>query len=86
MAAKTYALTRNRVKELRRARGLTQQQAACAVGLRCEFIQSIEAGRFDASLPNPFEISRFFGLHIEEIFSCEGDRVPAPSPFASPRA
>lgn len=65
-----YAVT-NRVKELRIARGWTQEQLASAVGVSRQSINSIERDRYVPSLLLALTFARVFGFPIEQIFSLE---------------
>ncbi len=51
-----------KIKELRKAHKLSQEELALAVGT------SIETGKYIASLPLAFKIAHYFGLAIEEVF------------------
>ena len=53
---------------LRKARKLSQQELADAVGVTRQTITSIEVGKYVASLPLEFKIARYFGLSIEDVF------------------
>ena len=53
---------------LRRAKGITQEELAEAVGTTRQTITSIEVGKYIASLPLAYKIARYFGLTIEEVF------------------
>jgi putative transcriptional regulator len=64
---------RNRLRKLREARGLTQEELAKALGVTRQTIIAIEKGRYDPSLKLAFKIARFFGVKIEDIFIYEGD-------------
>ncbi|MDN5963886.1 MAG: helix-turn-helix transcriptional regulator [Actinomyces sp.] len=64
----------NRLPELRRERGLSQQGLAEILGVSRQTIISIEKGRFDPSLPLAFQIAHTFELRIEEVFTPEGER------------
>ena len=57
-----------RIRELRRARKLSQEELALAVGTTRQTITSIETGRYVASLPLAYKIAHFFELTIEEVF------------------
>ena len=59
---------KNRVGELRAARGMSQGQLASALGVSRQTINSIENGRYLPSLPLAFDIARNFGKTIEAIF------------------
>ena len=58
----------NRVEQLRRARGLNQEDFARAIRVSRQTVSSIENGRYNPSLELAFTLSDFFGLPIEEIF------------------
>lgn len=61
----------NRVKELRIARGWTQEQLASVVGVSRQSINSIERDRYVPSLVLALTFARVFGFPIEQIFSLE---------------
>ena len=58
----------NRVEQLRKTRGLNQEDFARAIRVSRQTVSSIENGRYNPSLDLAFTISDFFGLPIEEIF------------------
>lgn len=58
----------NRVEQLRKVRGLNQEDFARAIRVSRQTVSSIENGRYNPSLDLAFTISDFFGLPIEEIF------------------
>lgn len=57
-----------KIPELRKAHKLTQEELANAVNVTRQTISSIESGKYTASLPLAFKISRYFGKTIEEVF------------------
>ena len=57
-----------RIRELRKARKLSQEELADAVGTTRQPITSIEVGKYTASLPLAYKIAHYFGLTIEEVF------------------
>lgn len=57
-----------RIKELRKARKVSQEELALAVGTTRQTITSIETGKYIASLPLAFRIARYFQLPIEDVF------------------
>ena len=59
---------KNRIRELRKARKLSQEELALAVGTTRQTITSIEIGKYTASLVLAYKISRDFQLTIEEVF------------------
>jgi putative transcriptional regulator len=68
------ALIQNRVKELRTARGWTQQQLAEAVGVSRQSINSIERDRYVPSLLLALTFAKVFGCATDEIFSLEAKK------------
>ena len=64
---------KNRLRELREEKGLTQEELAKALGVTRQTIIAIEKGKYDPSLKLAFRIARFFGKRIEDIFLYEGD-------------
>jgi putative transcriptional regulator len=59
---------RNDVRELRTARGLSQQELAEALDVSRQTINSIETGRYTPSLPLAIALARYFGTTVEEVF------------------
>lgn len=59
---------RNRIRELRKQKKISQEELALAVGVTRQTITSIEVGKYTASLPLAFKIAKYFGLTIEDIF------------------
>ena len=62
---------KNRLEELRKARGINQEELARALRVSRQTIGSLENGRYNPSIPLAFKIARFFGLSIEEVFIYE---------------
>jgi putative transcriptional regulator len=61
----------NHVKELRSARGWTQEQLAKATGVSRQSINSIERDRYVPSLALALTFARVFGCATDEIFQLE---------------
>lgn len=62
---------RNVIRTLREEHALSQGALGKELGVSRQTINSLEAGRYDPSLPLAFKIARFFDLPIEEIFDDE---------------
>ena len=62
---------KNRLEELRKARGLRQEELADALEVSRQTIGSLENGRYNPSILLAFKIARYFGTSIEEIFIYE---------------
>lgn len=59
---------KNRVRELRREHGWTQEQFGDLLDVSRQTINSIENGRFDPSLTLALKISILLGEPVEHIF------------------
>jgi putative transcriptional regulator len=59
---------KNRVKELRYKRKITQEELAELIGISRQAINAIEKEKFDPSLPTAFKLSELFKISIEELF------------------
>lgn len=64
---------KNRVRELRIERGLSQGELASELDVSRQTINSIETGRYVPSLPLALALARFFGVSVEEMFDGDGD-------------
>jgi len=58
---------KTRVRELRTAAGLTQQQLADRVRVSARTIISIEKGQYSPSLMLAYRLSEVFGVTVEEL-------------------
>ena len=65
------ATIRNRIKQLRDARGWTQQELADAVGVSRQSINSIERGRYVPSLELALTCAKVFQVWTDDIFTLE---------------
>lgn len=61
-------VVKTKIKELRKAKRISQEELAMAVGTTRQTITSIECGKYTASLPLAYKIARYFNLTIEEVF------------------
>jgi putative transcriptional regulator len=62
---------KNRIEELRRGRGVLQEELADACEVSRQTIGSLENGRYNPSITLAFKLARFFGMSIEEVFIYE---------------
>ena len=69
---------KNRLEELRRPRGVRQEDVAQALGVSRQTVISLEKGKYNPSLALAFRLSRFFGLPIEEIFDDSDEQAEEP--------
>ena len=64
----------NRIKDLRKEKGATQEDLALAVGVTRQTIISLENGKYNASLQLAFKIAKYFDESIENIFIYEEEK------------
>lgn len=62
---------KNRLEEIRKQKGLKQEELADILEVSRQTIGSLENGRYNPSITLAFKIARFFGMTIEEIFIYE---------------
>ena len=62
---------RNRVRELRTEKGLSQGELAAAVEVSRQTINSIETERYTPSLPLALALARYFDSTVEEMFDAD---------------
>ena len=62
---------KNRLEEVRKRNGITQEELAERLEVSRQTIGSLENGRYNPSILLAFKVARFFNLRIEEIFIYE---------------
>ena len=65
---------KNRLEQLRKERGIKQEDLAFALEVSRQTIGSLENGRYNPSIVLAFKIARYFGLQIEDIFIYEEEQ------------
>ncbi len=62
---------KNKLDELRKLNGLTQEEFAKELRVSRQTISAIENGKYNPSLDLAFEIALYFNMTIEEVFTYE---------------
>ncbi|MDD6920395.1 MAG: helix-turn-helix transcriptional regulator [Eubacteriales bacterium] len=62
---------KNKLDELRKLNGLTQEEFAKELKVSRQTISAIENGKYNPSLDLAFEIALYFNMTIEEVFTYE---------------
>ena len=58
----------NRIEEIRKQKGIRQEDFARALGVSRQTISSLETGRYNPSIQLAHKIAHYFNLTIEEVF------------------
>ena len=64
---------KNRIEEIRKERGIRQEDFAKQLGVSRQTISSLETGRYNPSIYLAYKIAKYFGMTIEEVFIFEED-------------
>ena len=62
---------KNRLEEIRKERGIKQEELAAALEVSRQTIGSLENGRYNPSITLAFKLARDFDMSIEDIFIYE---------------
>ncbi len=65
---------KNRLEEIRKDRGIKQEDLAIALEVSRQTISSLENGRYNPSILLAFKIARYFHMAIEDIFIYEEEQ------------
>lgn len=64
---------KNKLEEIRKERGIKQEELASVLEVSRQTISSLENGRYNPSIILAFKIAKYFNMSIEEIFIYEED-------------
>ena len=67
---------KNRIEQIRKERGILQDEFAKSMGVSRQTISSLENGRYNPSILLAHKIATFFGMTIEEVFIFEEEAQP----------
>lgn len=62
---------KNRLEEIRKERGIKQEELAASLEVSRQTIGSLENGRYNPSIILAFKMARYFDMRIEDIFIYE---------------
>lgn len=65
---------KNRLEEIRKQKGIRQEDLAEALEVSRQTIGSLENGRYNPSINLAFKIARYFGMRLEDIFIYEEEQ------------
>ena len=59
----------NKIREMRREKGLLQEQLAKKCGVSRQTINAIENNKYDPTLPLAFKLAQELGTTVDELFT-----------------
>lgn len=59
---------KNRIEEIRKQKGIRQEEFAKSLGVSRQTISSLENGRYNPSILLAYKIATYFDMTIEEVF------------------
>lgn len=59
---------KNKIEQIRKERGIRQEDFARLLGVSRQTISSLETGRYNPSIFLAHKIAKFFDMTIEEVF------------------
>lgn len=62
---------KNRIEEIRKERGIRQEELAKMLGVSRQTISSLETGRYNPSIFLAYKIAKLFDMSIEDVFIFE---------------
>ena len=64
---------KNRIEQIRKERGIRQDEFAKLMGVSRQTISSLENGRYNPSITLAYKIAKYFELCIEDVFIFEDE-------------
>jgi len=62
---------KNRIEEIRKSKGIRQEELAKLLGVSRQTISSLETGRYNPSILLAHRVAKLFELTIEDVFIFE---------------
>ena len=59
---------KNRIEEIRKQKGIQQEEFAKSMGVSRQTISSLENGRYNPSILLAYKIAKYFDMTIEDVF------------------
>ena len=66
---------KNRIEEIRKEKGVNQEELAKIMGVSRQTISSLENGRYNPSILLAYKIAKYFQMSIEEVFIFEEEDI-----------
>ena len=62
---------KNKLEEIRKQKGIKQEELADAMGVSRQTISSLENGRYNPSVILAIKLARYFSMNVDDIFIYE---------------
>ena len=62
---------KNKLEEIRKQKGIKQEELADAMGVSRQTISTLENGRYNPSVILAIKLARYFSMNVEDIFIYE---------------
>ena len=66
---------KNRIEQIRKEKGIRQDEFARLMGVSRQTISSLETGRYNPSIFLAYKIAKYFDMAIEEVFIFEEEEM-----------
>ena len=66
---------KNKIEQIRKAKGIRQDDFAKSMGVSRQTISSLENGRYNPSILLAYKIAKYFEMTIEEVFIFEEEEI-----------
>jgi len=66
---------RNKIEEIRKERGIRQEEFAKLMGVSRQTISSLETGKYNPSIFLAYKIAKYFEMTIEEVFIFDEEEI-----------
>ena len=66
---------KNRIEEIRKQKGIRQEEFAKSMGVSRQTISSLENGRYNPSIMLAYKIAKYFDMTIEDVFVFEEESL-----------
>lgn len=66
---------KNRIEEIRKEKGIRQEDFAKLMGVSRQTISSLETGKYNPSIFLAYKIAKFFEMTIEEVFIFDEENI-----------
>ena len=66
---------KNKIEDIRKEKGIRQEDFAKAMGVSRQTISSLENGRYNPSIMLAYKIAKYFDMTIEDVFIFDEEDV-----------